>query len=287
MNKKPITIIALIILGLCLLGKLLMKGNKNVDMGCNIILFIAIVLLAVNQLLNEEKFEQLEYIDESTFLDQDTDCNFDTDCPTGKVCHFKPTKENPEGGTCVPDLCLHHVDNEGNPAPCSEGPEQACGYQMSGLDGRNTDWMKNAHRDCCDSGRTKFCADCPGLQTGRVLDVCLLQKIGKSCVSNDMCKDDGYCPTIDQDKNTPGQCTDYKKNGASCTQDYECKSKACGRPEAGTDNLICCPSGKTDMYLGYDYCTEMPSGKKCWTDAMCASGDCVDNWSGIVKGSCS
>jgi len=57
MNYKPITILTLIILGLCLLGKFSMKRNKNVDMGCNIILFIAIVLLAVNQLLNEETFD--------------------------------------------------------------------------------------------------------------------------------------------------------------------------------------------------------------------------------------
>ena len=61
MNYKPITILTLIILGLYLLGKFSMKGNKNVDMGCNIILFIAIVLLAINQLLQEQEvyFEKI------------------------------------------------------------------------------------------------------------------------------------------------------------------------------------------------------------------------------------
>jgi hypothetical protein len=79
MNYKPITILVLIILGLCLLGKFSMKRNKNVDMGCNIILFIAIVLLTVNQLLNEETFDSKRSTSVKGILALDIDGT--TECP--------------------------------------------------------------------------------------------------------------------------------------------------------------------------------------------------------------
>ena len=73
----------------------------------------------------------------------------------------------------------------------------------------------------------------------------------------------------------------------SCRSNSECSSRACGRLQAGDENLVCCPSGHTSMYTGYDYCTQMPNGSLCWSDSMCASGYCEGNWSGLRKGRCS
>ena len=52
---------------------------------------------------------------------------------------------------------------------------------------------------------------------------------------------------------------------------------ACGRKtyaDADNNNFICCPSGETDTYGARDYCTEMPKGSTCASDAMCANGAC-------------
>lgn len=67
-------------------------------------------------------------------------------------------------------------------------------------------------------------------------------------------------------------------NGGSCYYDADCTSNACGRLQAGTNApLSCCPSGSTDLFGGYYYCTEMPNGTSCYSDAMCANGYCADD----------
>lgn len=61
---------------------------------------------------------------------------------------------------------------------------------------------------------------------------------------------------------------------ASCSENSDCSSDACGRLSAGDDaSLVCCPSGKVDSYGGFSYCTDQ--GTACLSDAMCASGACV------------
>lgn len=85
-------------------------------------------------------------------------------------------------------------------------------------------------------------------------------------------------------KNAP-QPTKHK--GQSCTCNNQCFNSACGRLEAGADSLVCCPSGENDMYAGFDYCTKMPDGNACFSDAMCASGFCEGNNGGVAKGKCS
>lgn len=74
---------------------------------------------------------------------------------------------------------------------------------------------------------------------------------------------------------------------SECKSNSECSNKACGRVTAA-DNapLVCCKSGALDLYAGYDYCTQMPSGSICWSDAMCASGGCKNNAGGLKKGVC-
>lgn len=85
---------------------------------------------------------------------------------------------------------------------------------------------------------------------------------------------------------TPG--TQGAPVGASCSSNIDCANTACGRANASSGTpLTCCASGATDVYGGYDYCTGMPSGYVCWSDAMCQSNDCKDNASGFQRGRCS
>lgn len=75
-----------------------------------------------------------------------------------------------------------------------------------------------------------------------------------------------------------GVCTELKDVGDSCSLDSECKNDACGRPNAKTSDLECCASGSVTRYLLKDYCTEMPDGTDCRTDAMCKSDSrCINN----------
>ncbi len=86
-------------------------------------------------------------------------------------------------------------------------------------------------------------------------------------------------------KSTSNTITGY--GNSECSSNDECSNKACGRKTAA-DNapLICCQSGKTDTYWGYDYCAGMPDGSICWSDGMCATGYCKNNAGGTKKGIC-
>ena len=59
--------------------------------------------------------------------------------------------------------------------------------------------------------------------------------------------------------------------GAACSSNDDCANSACGRAGAGAAPT-CCASGSTDSYWSYDYCTQLPPGTPCWTDAMCGDG---------------
>jgi len=76
--------------------------------------------------------------------------------------------------------------------------------------------------------------------------------------------------------------------GQQCEVDGDCINNACGRETAADDALkICCPSGRSDRFAGFDYCAAMPNGSVCWSDAQCAAGYCKDNQGGLQKGICS
>ena len=69
----------------------------------------------------------------------------------------------------------------------------------------------------------------------------------------------------------------------ACESNSDCDNKACGRITA-TKNAAkqCCPSGNIKHYMGYDYCSQMPDGSRCWKDSMCMSGNCQ----GFGRGTC-
>ena len=75
--------------------------------------------------------------------------------------------------------------------------------------------------------------------------------------------------------------------GQSCNIDANCKNKNCGRESAKSGApKICCNSGKSGKWAGFDYCYGMKNGTTCWSDAMCASGNCKGNLYGLRRGIC-
>jgi len=72
----------------------------------------------------------------------------------------------------------------------------------------------------------------------------------------------------------------------TCSRDEDCLGSQCARKNAGVDTLICCPSNKSSTYAGFSYCSGMPDGNACWSDAMCAGGLCTGNAEGVKKGTC-
>jgi hypothetical protein len=132
-----------------------------------------------------------------------------------------------------------------------------------------------AELTCCNSGKTTgyagfdYCGDMPD---------------DSVCWSNAMCQS-GFCR--DNGGGTrKGKCGKGIVND-SCGINNDCKNGACGRATAADGaELTCCKSGKTQMFGGFDYCTDMPDGSVCWSDAMCQSGLCDGNGGGTSKGVC-
>lgn len=83
------------------------------------------------------------------------------------------------------------------------------------------------------------------------------------------------------------------EDGSVCKTDNVCKKNACGYVSdflgihnLSTDTQKCCKSGTTTDYAFQDYCAGQESGNYCYTDAMCASGNCKGNNSGLSRGKC-
>jgi hypothetical protein len=76
--------------------------------------------------------------------------------------------------------------------------------------------------------------------------------------------------------------------GEACSIDSDCGNDACGRPTAADGaGKVCCPSGDTTRFGGFDYCTRMPEGATCWSDAQCDSNMvCKGNGGGTQRGTC-
>jgi hypothetical protein len=70
-----------------------------------------------------------------------------------------------------------------------------------------------------------------------------------------------------------GICTALSPPGAPCTSNSDCANNTCSRWGRGGSTL-CCPTTATELYGGYHYCKDMPDLTPCWSDGMCASGDC-------------
>jgi hypothetical protein len=59
----------------------------------------------------------------------------------------------------------------------------------------------------------------------------------------------------------------------ACSWNRDCQNDACGR-EGDVDKKVCCSTGKTCSYWGFDWCSEYNSGDVCKHDCQCRSGTC-------------
>lgn len=117
---------------------------------------------------------------------------------------------------------------------------------------------------CCPSGRTStywgvdYCADMPDLS---------------ACWSHAMCAS-GNCRDPNFASGRRGVCERKAAPDNFCDDNTDCENGQCGRPEAGTNaRKVCCKPGQVAKeYGGYDYCTPMPHGVNCFSDAQCKKG---------------
>lgn len=129
---------------------------------------------------------------------------------------------------------------------------------------------------CCPSG---------SIVTYGGYDYCTQIAAGGVCWSDVMCAS-GYCRG-NSGGLQKGHCAERGAVGESCDSNVDCKNNSCGRRSAADGApKVCCPSGATSTYAGFDYCSQLPNGSSCWSDAMCASDECGGNLGGLQRGTC-
>jgi hypothetical protein len=64
--------------------------------------------------------------------------------------------------------------------------------------------------------------------------------------------------------------------GGVCSTNSDCQNLACGR-EGVTDVKVCCSSGQTASYLGFDWCSNYEVDAVCRHNSQCASNLCDNN----------
>jgi len=192
-------------------------------------------------------------------------------CESGFCMEVWRTPGSPktDEGICSPYAQLNE--------PCGPIKDKTSNYECENqVCGRATA-EEGAALVCCPSGTTI---------TYGGYDYCTKMTVGATCWTDDMCET-GKCKGNGggMQKGTCSSTT--KAAGESCESNYECANQACGRPTAAEGaEIVCCPSGTTTTYAGYDYCKGMTQGATCWSDAMCQSGFCKGNGWGIQKGTC-
>lgn len=195
--------------------------------------------------------------DYCTGMPNESVCWTDAMCATG-YC------EGNEGGT--KGICRGHLPIGATCDSNKQCSNQACGRETA-ADG--------AQKVCCTSG---------DFITFAGFDYCTGMPDGSVCWTDSMCET-GYCQG--NEGGTKGVCRGKLPVGATCDSNSQCNNKACGRETAAEHAIkVCCPSGDFSTYAGFDYCTQMPNGSVCWSDAMCASLYCAGNASGFQRGVC-
>ncbi len=133
----------------------------------------------------------------------------------------------------------------------------------------------NSLKICCPNGKY-------GTYAG--YDYCYGMPDKSICWSDDMCSS-GYCRGNNSGL-TKGFCGKLEV-GEKCDVDANCKNHHCARESANEEApKVCCQSGNSGRYAGYDYCYGMKTGTRCWSDAMCVSGNCKGNMGGLKRGNC-
>lgn len=157
--------------------------------------------------------------------------------------------------------------------------------------GSECEWDSDCENDACGrataaEGAGKVCCPSGSAPMYAGFDYCSEMADGSRCWSDAMCASQICADNAGGTKR--GTCTSKRAVGADCTSNDECANDACGRATAADNTpTTCCASGELRNYGGFDYCASMPNGSVCWSDAMCSSGYCKGNLSGLRKGKCS
>ena len=198
--------------------------------------------------------------------------------------------EMPEGATCWSDaMCKAGIANcKGNAGGLQKGTCSSTSKLPGEACSSNTECLKKAcGRPTAADGAALECCSSDATVTYGGYDYCKEMPEGATCWSDAMCKA-GSCKG-NAGGLQKGTCSAWfsKAVGEPCSSNTECKNNACARPTAADGAALeCCSSGGTGTYAGYDYCTQMPNGSTCWSNAQCASDNCKGNAYGLKKGTC-
>jgi hypothetical protein len=207
-------------------------------------------------------------------------------CPSGKTDTFAGNDYctgMPDGTACWTDAMCANGLCSGNAGGVQKGICSGNKPANAGCD--HNDQCANGACGLPYAGATQhICCASGKIDTFAANDYCTGMANGTACWTDAMCAN-GVC-SGNAGGTQKGVCSGNAPPSASCVHNNQCSNGACGYPYAGASQHICCPSGKIDTFAGNDYCTEMPAGNECWTDAMCASKDCKGNAYGLQKGKC-
>jgi hypothetical protein len=189
----------------------------------------------------------------------------------------------------VAALKAHYGESRGSTMACAishDNPDAACPkLPVNAACESNSDCQNracarataadNAGKVCCASGK---------FETYAGYDYCLNMPDKSVCWSDAMCSA-GTCRG-NSGGTRKGICGKLAVAEA-CESNGDCQNGACARATADDGaGKVCCAGGRFGHFGGYDYCYGMGRGSVCWSDAMCASGNCKGNASGLKKGHC-
>jgi hypothetical protein len=163
--------------------------------------------------------------------------------------------------------CSYDVQCAGNGMVCENYRCQPDKKREGGVCSSNSDCQNLA---CGREGNTDVKVCCSSGQTASYLgfDWCSGYDNGLDCRHDSQCKS-GLCDN-NKCKPTSGQ------PGDTCSRDSDCGNRACGR-EGDTDVKVCCASGQTNSYLGFDWCSNYDDGEVCRHNSQCKSDLCDNN----------
>ena len=211
-------------------------------------------------------------------------------CPSNNIDifgGFDYCTQMPNGSVCWSDAMCAGGTCKGNAGGLQKG---ICtgNLPVNSSCTENADCSNNAcGRKTAAEGAPLICCPSNNIDIFGGFDYCTQMPNGSTCWSDAMCES-GYCEG-NAGGFQRGTCAPTKLPvGSKCSSNFQCQNDACGRQTAEKGApLICCPSNNIDTYFSFDYCTQMPNGSTCWTDAMCASNNCKGNLDGLQRGTCS
>ena len=224
-------------------------------------------------------FQNIGGIGKGTCFDKDppgTKCQINLSCLNG-ACGRASADDGDL--VCCPDGS--EIDTFGGLDYCTNmKPGTACKSNamcQNGQCGRPTA-ADGAEKVCCPDGSTAATYD--------GYDYCTNMPDGSTCGSDAQCGS-GRCEG-NGGGIYKGTCVRLRSAGEGCDSNGQCQNGACGRASADDDApKVCCPyGGGVDTFGGFDYCTNMPPGTRCWSDAMCQNGNCKGNGYGVQRGNC-